>query len=426
MRPTTIGVASFVAIAIHLGTGCSSKSADKCIIGTDGCLCFGNDTCDPGFECNASSKLCLAPGSASSGGSSGSGNEASGGSIGGQSEQGAGGTSSGGSVVQGGMPGVSGGSSESGGAEPLTGGTSSSAGDGSGGASSPAGGVAGTTSSVSGGVGGLELGGAGGVGVGGGGGVGVGGGGGVAGSVNGGSTGFGGAGGSTVVEGTCAKIGFIGDDQSTATGAAPDQLIEWLESLGATVTRIDANDPLSDELLAPLHLAIVGNMSARSDASNDYSADDIDVMTAWVEEGGGLLTLAGYTGDELAVKPASDLLSALQLGYDYAGRGAGVLGDGDPPMVIEVSQPSSHPVTLGVANVGVYYVYPTTGSGTALFARDEFTLAMAQEHVGGRAIAFSDDYISLVSDWPNHADLDQETLMRNMLDWLLESSGCTL
>ena len=149
-----------------------------------------------------------------------------------------------------------------------------------------------------------------------------------------------------------------------------------------------------------------------------------DALAAWVEEGGGLLTLAGYTADEMAVKPASDLLEPLGLGYEYVGFGAGILGEGDPPTVVPVPAGSASPVLNNVSAVGVFFAYPVVGSGSILLESGGYTLAMSQEQLLGRAIAYADDYLSLVSEWPLLTQLDQEVFLTNVLTWLAEPSGC--
>lgn len=59
--------------------GCSSATDGACVVGTDGCICFPNMTCERGLECAPASNTCTAPISGTGGaptGQSGSGSTA--------------------------------------------------------------------------------------------------------------------------------------------------------------------------------------------------------------------------------------------------------------------------------------------------------------------------------------------------------------
>ncbi len=437
MHFNRFGFGCFLLIASGALSGCSASGDEECIIGTEGCLCYGNASCDPGLVCEPNAGICtVAPGSGGQGGTTpgSGGGQAIGGSAGIRDPGGVGGM-----VASGGATSGAGGFSTAGagGASPGAGGDLTSGGASGSGGAGFAGAPLEAGSAGAGGQGGsLQGGSAGEAAVGGGtagapapsgGAGGLGGGGGAAGQAGDGSAGnAGAAGGGSISDwiGACLRVGFVGEDRSTASGAEPDQIITWLEALGADVTRIGPNETLTDDLLAPLNVVVVGNMEARTNDGEPYMEPAIDSMTAWVESGGGLLTLAGYTGDEYAVQPTSDLLSLLGLAYEYEGRGAGILGGEQTPNPIPVGDGATHPVLDRVSQVGIYYAYPVSGNGTVLLEHEGTSLAIAHEQVNGRAIAFADEYITLVSEWPNHANLDHEMLWLNMLAWLAEPSGC--
>jgi len=244
-----------------------------------------------------------------------------------------------------------------------------------------------------------------------------------AGSHDGSMAGAPGSGGTDPERGPCIQVGFVGDDMSDGS-TAPDQFIDWLTAGGATVTRIAATDPLASDQLEPLHVIVVGNMTNQVGAGAFYEMADVATLQAWVETGGGLVTLAGHTADELAARPADLLLEPLGLGYDYVGRGAGVLGEGEPPMVTSGIVAADHPTMAGVSRLGVYFAYPVEGDGVTLLQEQGFVLAMAKEVGQGRVFAYGDEYSTFVSEWEAHSDLQHETLWSNVLNWLVESSGC--
>jgi hypothetical protein len=222
--------------------------------------------------------------------------------------------------------------------------------------------------------------------------------------------------------GPCIQIAFVGDDASDSS-TAPDQFVDWMIAGGATVTRIAATASLSASQLEPLHVVVVGNMTAQV-GGGLYDADDVANLRDWVEAGGGLVTLAGHTADELAAQPADLLLEPLGLGYDYAGRGPGVLGEGEPPMVTSGIIGADHPAMANVSSLGVYFAYPVEGDGVPLVEEQGFVLAMAKEVGRGRVFAFGDEYSTFVSEWATHTELQHERLWTNVLDWLGAPAGC--
>ncbi|MBN2194544.1 MAG: DUF4350 domain-containing protein [Polyangiaceae bacterium] len=225
--------------------------------------------------------------------------------------------------------------------------------------------------------------------------------------------------------GECTQVGFVGADQSDSS-SAPDLFVGWLEERGAIVTRIDATASLSPATISPLHVLIVGNMTARADEGSPYTADEIAAVEAWVNDGGGLVTLAGYTGNEQAAAPADSLLEPLGLGYDYEGRGSGVFGDGEPPMVATVPEEATHETVDEVTSLGVYFAYPVTGTGTVVLEREETALAMASEVGQGHVLACGDEYSTFVNRWEDQSELEHEAFWTNVLDWMTASLGCRL
>lgn len=455
MRISQNSLVGTLAISLPLWSGCAGKSADECIIGTQSCICYPNNSCDEPFVCNASTNVCMEPptaGAAGNAGDDGSGGATTGGSgttgengagisgVAAASETG-GGTSTGGASTgstatggsgTGGMVGVGGestGGAGTGGESAATGGESESGGmssSGGGGGEEPTGGTSGIAGSTA--VGGA---------------AGNAGGAPAGGATTAGTSGEGGAGAPAHIpddRAPCVNIGFIGEDRSTADGASENQVIDWLGSLeSVNVVRIEATAPLTDELLRELHAIIVGNMQSRVDAEAleegeegkvaPYGEGDIDALTAWVEGGGGLLTLAGYTGDENAARPATELLSYMGLGYDYVGRGSGIVGEGSPPNVVSPVSGMNHRVITGVTQLGAYLGYPVMTDNTSdrvLIESGDFDLAVAHTQGEGRVLVYFDDWITLRSEWSNHTELQQEVFWRNTLNWLLSPVDCSL
>lgn len=227
----------------------------------------------------------------------------------------------------------------------------------------------------------------------------------------------------------CLNVGFLGDIASDA-GNMTAAFATWLEARSdVPVTKILATAPLTEQLLAPLQVIVVGNMTARvTQNSPAYSEAELTVLRNWVSvRGGGLMTLAGFTGNETHMLPTAQLLAPFGLGYDYLGRGAGILGEGAPPMVITgITQPM-HPTVDGVKKLGVYYGYPVIGDGEVIVSEKGFNLAMAKQTGKGRVFLFADEWITQDTLWlpamlPQELDIAKFWL--DVLNWLSPVDEC--
>lgn len=196
----------------------------------------------------------------------------------------------------------------------------------------------------------------------------------------------------------CLRIGFLGDlasDAGNATGAFE----EWLEARSDfAVTHIEANDPLLATSLAALQVVVVGNLAQRVNAGG-YSEEEVNILSQWVEAGGGVITLAGYTAREDDMSSTAQLLEPMGVGYDYAGRGPGVLGVGAPPVLVNQILLPDHPTMDGISTMGVYNAYPVTGDGEVILTDGTFDLAMVKGFGEGQVFVFSDEWVTQDALW---------------------------
>jgi hypothetical protein len=197
----------------------------------------------------------------------------------------------------------------------------------------------------------------------------------------------------------CLHIGFLGalaSDAGNKTGAFET----WLEERSdIPVTHIAARDPLTAESLAGLQVLVIGNLSERANGAG-YSAAEVEVLRHWIEtDAGGVISLAGYTAREGDVVPTVALLAPTGLGYDYKGRGPGVLGIGAPPVIVRGIVSPNHPTMDGIHALGVYNAYPVTGDGEVIVSDGAFNLAMAKTFGAGHVFAFSDEWVTQDALW---------------------------
>jgi hypothetical protein len=203
----------------------------------------------------------------------------------------------------------------------------------------------------------------------------------------------------------CIHIGFFGEitsDAGTATASFDTWLIE--RSGQIPIQRLSATDTLTAEWLATLQVLIVGGLkdrAARAGTGAAFSAEEIAVFDDWIQtQGGGAITLSGYTANATDAGPASELLQHTGLAYDTTNvPAAGVISEGSPPVWLTSIVAPDHPSVEGVKEIGVYYGYPVIGDGTAILTGGGYTLAMAKQWGTGRVFAFADEWITQDATW---------------------------
>jgi hypothetical protein len=212
----------------------------------------------------------------------------------------------------------------------------------------------------------------------------------------------------------CIHIGFFGDVASDA-GNATGSFEAWLVSRSGQIPiqHLDATDTLTAPWLSTLQVLIVGGLRERaSQAGNKaaFSADEIEAFDGWVQnQGGGVITLSGYTSNIDDAFPVSELLQNTGLSYDLMSvSGAGVISEGAPPVWLQDITAPDHPIVEGVAEVGVFYGYPVQGDGTGILSGEGHVLGMAKQWGTGRVFAFADEWITQDATWQGLANGQQD------------------
>ena len=211
----------------------------------------------------------------------------------------------------------------------------------------------------------------------------------------------------------CIRIGFFGQVASDA-GAATDSFESWLVARSGLIPiqHLDATDTLTANWLSSLQVLIVGGLHERAArAGNDaaFTAEEIAAFDDWIEnQGGGVITLSGYTSNIRDAHPVAELLQNSGLDYDLTSvSGAGVISEGAPPVWLTGIATPDHPIVDGVSEIGVYYGYPVAGDGTPILTGEGHTLGMAKEWGAGRVFAFADEWITQDATWSGLANGQQ-------------------
>jgi hypothetical protein len=193
----------------------------------------------------------------------------------------------------------------------------------------------------------------------------------------------------------CLHIGFLGalaSDNGNSTGAFQ----AWLEARSdVPVKQIGARDKITADVLADLQVLIIGNMRERGNAG--FSNDELSAFSQWIQGGGGVMSLAGYSANPNDMQATVQLLAPTGMGYDLSVGGAGVLGmvmNGPPPVIVHGITAPDHPTVEGIKALGVFNAYPVTGDGQVIVREGNYTLAEAKEIGGGHVFVFADEWIT--------------------------------
>jgi hypothetical protein len=121
-----------------------------------------------------------------------------------------------------------------------------------------------------------------------------------------------------------AVIGKPGKWGANPGGDSDKALQEWLNtsSLGtAKADNFTTRVALTPEFLATYHVIIFASLSEDSDRGPFWTFDAAEVAAfqAWIEQGGGVITLIGYSGDGAEVDPVNQLIGFSGITYNRDG-----------------------------------------------------------------------------------------------------------
>jgi hypothetical protein len=221
----------------------------------------------------------------------------------------------------------------------------------------------------------------------------------------------------------CRRIGIMG-----APGAlASSNFQAWLEMQGAIVTRFHdtASAPvLHIEELETFDLVVIDWLQ------RTYTTEEADVLTTWVNQGGGLISMTGHDSGATADRQIS-LLATLGPNYERrlcsAGCDADEVCDGGICVLNGPAVLVAHPTTLAADgtttlppvtfNGGLPVIVPASMSATFV------TMATIGSHVVGaagpigmgHALIFGDEWIEFDSEWSTMPPIPR--FWQNSVEW---------
>ncbi len=211
-----------------------------------------------------------------------------------------------------------------------------------------------------------------------------------------------------------AVIGKPGKWGANPNGDPDTALQDWLNSSSAGTAQVDnftSRPNLTADFLATYGVIILASLSEDSSSGPwwTFSADEVAAFRAWIENGGGVITLSGYAGDPGEVAPVNQLIGFSGITYTQDG----VWGD-----CVDVQTCNcTHSNTLSewnrtdpvVAKLATGVTYVGFQNGRPIIAPSDAhvaatiggtTNALVGKLVGkGRVLAFGDEWITYTSQW---------------------------
>lgn len=224
----------------------------------------------------------------------------------------------------------------------------------------------------------------------------------------------------------CLRIATLGYPGKWGNG---DIFTNWLngkslhgaDSLGGKV--------LTEELLSPYHVIVVQDVRAGTPGVSGkargigrfYSQAEANVLKAWVQQGGGLMTLIGYD------QPTEvDNVNLLLSGFGLAYLKKPILGRSGGSTVPVTHWEATHPLADGIQKVGVDNGYPVTGGTLIAWEpnKGDSDVGRAVTIGTGHVFAWGDEWITYDSEWRSHPDYQVQRFWLNTVKWLTRSDFC--
>ena len=193
----------------------------------------------------------------------------------------------------------------------------------------------------------------------------------------------------------CLNIALIGNQ-----GANPSAEFQmWLEAQGTQVDRINTmqNEVLDKATLNKYDIIILDYLI------RSYTPDEAMTTQTWVEGGGGLMSMTGFTNAPLTADRPNSLIKPMGLSYNTS------KGFFSGP----VTQFVPHPITMGLTSISFYgglfidIVNDGVGVNKTIMTLPQGPVGVVQERLSGRLFIFGDEWVEFDSEWKNIPQIKQ-------------------
>ena len=252
-----------------------------------------------------------------------------------------------------------------------------------------------------------------------------------------------------------AVVGKPGKWGANSGGDPDTALQDWLNSNSAGTAQVDnftARTKLTPEFLARYNVIILAGLA--DDSNNGpwwtFSADEVAAFSAWVQNGGGVISLSGYTGNGGEIAPVNQLIQFSGITYNQD-TVSGTCSDAQTCSCTESNtvsdwnrtDPAIAQLVSGMTLVGFRSgrgIVAPSDSHVAATAEGTRPVLVGKAVGAGRVIVYSDEWVTYTSQWtgaglpgvndPNCAGhLPQEKYQMaqfwyNLIRWAQPSATC--
>ena len=223
----------------------------------------------------------------------------------------------------------------------------------------------------------------------------------------------------------CIKIATVGNP---GTHGALDVFGAWMSARASSgaVTSL-GSQVLTADLVAPFNVIVVEDIYLYG-KGRAYTTDEAQVLSDWVNNGGGLMTMTGYASPPTDNANVNILLAPFGLSYGEVQ----ILKKGASATTVPITQFTAHPITAGVTAVGVDNGYEVSGPASPDPASNFTVYATGGGYRVGEAIqigkghvdVWGDEWITYNSEWVSHPDYQVPLFWTNTIKWLTVAGTC--
>jgi hypothetical protein len=214
----------------------------------------------------------------------------------------------------------------------------------------------------------------------------------------------------------CLKVATLGNPGTVGAG---DVFQGWLNGKSTNGAESLGQQELTAALLSRFQILIIQN-AQEPIVGRSFSAAETEAVRAWVNNGGGLMSLIGYAGPS-EIQNVNRLLTPFGVTY-----GSDQILPKQGGMTIPIRQWAMHPISQGVTRVGVDNGYPVRGGGTLVAWEPnpgQWDVGRAVEVGTGHVFVWGDEWITFNSEW-SQPGYQVERFWLNTLKWLTPRNQC--
>jgi hypothetical protein len=204
--------------------------------------------------------------------------------------------------------------------------------------------------------------------------------------------------------GSYGKPGKFGFEQKDTTTAFED----WLnQKSSANASMVLTHQKLTADFLSQFDVLILQDLEDGEKGAGPFwtfGADEVDALAKWVQGGGGLIALTGYSGSAQEVQPTNALLKFANISFNTddvlgtcpSGMDCYCTGE-SVPMTGWVT---TDPIAANITQVGAFHGRTITApDATTVVAVGGAKYAVSKQVGMGKVFAFGDEWVTYTSQW---------------------------